>query len=74
MQDNESNYKIQRERIKTAPFFHYYNTTKSPKKQDYQCHYGGAIIIFQIRKWGGISFEQGLDGFITRTKSTEQSS
>lgn len=28
MQDNESNYKIQRERIKTAPFFHYYNTTK----------------------------------------------
>ncbi len=28
MQDNESNYKIQRERIKTAPFSHYYNTTK----------------------------------------------
>ena len=28
MQDNESNYKIQREQIKTAPFFHYYNTTK----------------------------------------------
>ena len=26
----------------------------------------------QIREWGGNSFEQGLDGFITGTKSTEQ--